>query len=144
MSLTYTYLAKVACLVPLGLQIQFDFALYLINVHISLFFPAPSSPPLGLSVDVLSPYSLMVSWSQPPIEERNGEIVHYTVTVETGANVTHWDTRDLEMILELLHPNYEYHISVAATTVAQGPYSPELSITMPEARKTQMLFVTCS
>ena len=99
---------------------------------------APSAPPTGVSVNILSPYSIFISWEPPPSDAQNGKILHYTVRVmvgEDGIGASFWTTTELEMTLESLHPNYEYQISVAATTVAEGPYSPEVSVTMPEARK---------
>lgn len=99
---------------------------------------APSAPPTGVSVNIVSPYSISISWEPPPSDAQNGKILHYTVRVmtgEDGSSASFSTTTELEMTLESLHPNYEYQISVAATTVAEGPYSPEVSVTMPEARK---------
>ena len=94
---------------------------------------------MGVSTNVLSPHSIFISWGPPPNETQNGEILYYTVRVEAGtgtSNATLWTETDLEMILESLRPNFEYQISIAATTVAEGPFTPEVSVTMPEARKT--------
>ncbi|CAI8037191.1 Phosphatidylinositol phosphatase PTPRQ [Geodia barretti] len=97
---------------------------------------APSASPVGVSLSILSPYSLFISWEPPPNDARNGEILHYNVRVVAWIDTNSaalWTATELEMTLESLRPNFEYTISIAATTVAQGPYSPEISVTMPEA-----------
>lgn len=102
---------------------------------------APSSPPDAVSVISLSPYSIQISWRPPPNETQNGDIVSYTVSIGTGAeNATLWTVSNgLQLIVDSLHPHYEYQVSVSATTVAEGPFSTEESITMPEARKSAVL-----
>ena len=107
-------------------------------IYVLLSIPAPSASPVGVSLSILSPYSLFISWEPPPNDARNGEILHYNVRVVAWIDTNSaalWTATELEMTLESLRPNFEYTISIAATTVAQGPYSPEISVTMPEARK---------
>ena len=107
-------------------------------IHVLLSIPAPSASPVGVSLSILSPYSLFITWELPPNDARNGEILHYNVRVVAWIDTNSaalWTTTELETTLERLRPNFEYTISIAATTVAQGPYSPEISVTMPEARK---------
>ena len=42
-------------------------------------------------------------------------------------------TTDLEITIESLRPSYEYSVTVAATTVADGPFSSEFIVPMPES-----------
>ena len=93
-----------------------------------------------MSVTILSPYSLLVSWGPPPIEKQNGQIVFYTVSVMSGVSTDFYEATEHQIELEDLHPYFEYDISVAATTVATGPFSSEISVNMPEARKVSPVY----
>ena len=106
--------------------------LFSLCLHSSLGFP------LDFSADALSPTSLSLSWRPPPAQSRHGEIRSYTIRLETvpTREVSLLTTSDLQITIESLHPFYEYTVSVAATTVGLGPYTSEISITMPESRNT--------
>ena len=98
-------------------------------------YAVPSSPPVGLSVRPLTAQDLLVSWQAPPRELQNGVIRFYTVrllTVFTGTFTLH-NSSLLNVTIEPLHPHYVYEVSVAASTVGLGPYSPEMIVIMPES-----------
>ena len=103
-----------------------------LHYHIHI---APSSAPLELSAIPLSPQSLSISWKPPPNELINGELRSYSVRVMAVAtrNVTFWMSALPTITIGPLHPSYSYLVSVAATTVKQGPYTTEIKVTMLEA-----------
>ena len=95
---------------------------------------APSGPPQGLSAVASGPRAIQISWSQPLSEEQNGIIQRYAVnitTAETGQQ-TQLTTADTAITAENLHPYHNYRISVAAVTVATGPFSAVLSQQTPQ------------
>jgi len=80
---------------------------------------------------------IQISWRQPLPEEQNGVIQSYIVnitTAETQQHVQHTTTNAV-FTAENLHPYYNYHISVAAVTVATGPFSEVLSQQTPQDGK---------
>ena len=103
-------------------------------LHTFLLYIAPSGPPQGLSAVANGPRTIQISWSQPLSEEQNGVIRRYTVnitTAETGQQIQ-LTTADTLITAENLHPHYNYRISVAAITVATGPFSAVLSQQTPQ------------
>ena len=80
---------------------------------------------MGVSVDSITETSFRLSWSPPPEEFINGKITSYTVSVyeeETKVN-TNYSTINTTYTVTQLHPFYIYHCSVAANTIAIGPFS---------------------
>ena len=78
--------------------------------------------------------TLLVSWMPPPFEHQNGIIREYRVNItemETGM-VYRLVTTARSLTVPSLHPFYTYNCTVAAVTIAEGPYSVEVNITMPE------------
>ena len=99
-----------------------------------LLYLAPSSYPVitrGYSID---PSTVAIQWDPPSPDYHNGIIRQYWVniyTVETRENRTEVFT-DTVATIAFLIPSFSYHFSVTAFTVAAGPYSTIISITMPE------------
>ena len=88
-------------------------------------FTAPSGPPRMISAIALDPRMIQISWSLPLPEERNGIIEMYVVNMtaaETGQHIQ-LTTNNTTITAEGLHPYYNYHIAVAAVTIAIGPYT---------------------
>ena len=80
--------------------------------------------------------SILIDWDAPPLEEQNGIIRQYIVNVmvsETAEklqfNVTSSNT---SLLLDHLHPYYNYFITVAAVTISDGPFSQISNIQTPE------------
>ena len=76
-----------------------------------------------------------MSWFPPLREHQNGIIIRYIVhvsglnsEVERELNVV-----DLSTVISRLHPFYSYQFSVAAETVALGPFSNPITLKMPES-----------
>lgn len=100
-----------------------------------------------MSLSVVSPAVIELTWSQPPPQYHNGIIVSYTVSVaeittDTSYTITTADNVT-SLTVDSLHPYYSYTVKVAATTVEQGPYSDETSVTMPQDGKYVKYVVLC-
>ena len=85
-----------------------------------------------------------MSWRLPPFEERNGVIISYTIVLdELPTNRTLIYQREgnhTELIVEELHPYYEYRCSiVAATQVGASPSSDLVTIRTAEDGKANEL-----
>jgi hypothetical protein len=104
------------------------------DVDIQTMEDIPLGTPTNMSIQLLSPESLFVSWLPPPVEMQNGIIQSYSVKVQTTAveNATVLTSKWLNITIESLHPYYEYLVGVAAETVGIGPYSYQ-TISMPES-----------
>ena len=101
---------------------------------------APSSPPTNFAVSNASSDLFLLSWDPPPVEDINGVIRNYMITVtevETGR--TFYVTTNITLLeLNELHPFYMYTSIVAAQTIVLGPYSSSISVRLAEeGRRTQ-------
>lgn len=97
-------------------------------------FTAPTAAPLHLEDTRVGTHSMTLSWDPPPFENRNGRIRAYHVQlreIETGSD-SQYTINATEITVINLHPFYTYNCSVAAETVAIGPYSETLSIQLNE------------
>ena len=109
------------------------------NSYSVVFFPAPSSPPDNLSLSILDPSAIELTWLPPQEEARNGIIRHYRIqlweAVSTDAPLSLLKEVQVESfpaIFSSLHPFYHYEVRMAAFTVSLGPFSDPISWTMPE------------
>ena len=97
-------------------------------------FIAPTLAPQDVVATATDSRTLLMSWVLPPFEHQNGIIREYRVNIterETGRTY-YLTTAATSLTVPSLHPFYTYDCKVAAFTIAQGPYSEKLSITMPE------------
>ena len=86
----------------------------------------------------VSSESVQVSWQPPPLEDRNGLISGYLVRVlgiNTRDNYLLPLVNDSSVVVDSLHPFYAYRFSVAAQTVAIGPFSAAVTQKLPEGGK---------
>ena len=85
----------------------------------------------------MSSTTLNFTWSLPSTEQQNG-IINYCIVsvteVDTGV-VFELTSNATWLYLDFLHPHYTYTFRIAAVTVAQGPFSSEYNVTMPEDGK---------
>ena len=106
------------------------------NVYIFYYyiFSAPSAAPVNVSLSVVSPTAVNLTWSPPPMQHHNGIIVSYIVAVTEVVTDTTYTitTSDTSLTVDSLHPYYSYVLKVAAITVEQGPYSNKTSATTPQ------------
>ena len=109
--------------------------------YLSSLITVPTDVPRDVSVTVASSRSIMLSWERPPQEEENGLLIRYDVIViETQINYTDDGTeiRGMERYLnqtynvsagrrqtiDMLHPDYNYTVRIAAVTgLGVGPFS---------------------
>ena len=82
----------------------------------------------------------MIIWAEPFKNQINGIIRKYVLKLaEVKTNTIRFineSTAQTEIIVSSLHPYYQYEVSVAAVTIATGPFSTPLSVTTNEAGKT--------
>ena len=109
-----------------------------------LFTTAPTAPPGNFNLQVVGSRTIVASWRLPPFEEQNGVIISYTIVlVELPTNTTLVYQREgnhTELIVEELHPYYEYRCSiVAATQVGASPSSDFVTIRTGEDGKANEL-----
>ena len=96
--------------------------------------PVPTSSPTLTSYYAIDSTSLYFSWSAPPMDQQNGIIRHYEITLiehETGS-VFSYSTTGTNITISLLHPNYYYQIEVSAVTIGAGPASAPIVLQTPE------------
>ena len=76
-----------------------------------------------------------MSWLPPPIEHQNGVIISFIVRV-SGVNTEEVIERTVTQLsneVSGLHPFYLYRFSVAAETIAPGPFSNPITLQLPES-----------
>ena len=87
----------------------------------------------------VSSTSIRISWEPPRADQQNGLITAYHITVlemETGNLLTFTTTvTDNLLIVNSLHPFYNYDCSVAAYTIGLGPATMISVQTLPEGEK---------
>ena len=88
-----------------------------------MFFTAPSVAPQNVLVNVTSSSSVTIQWSPPDLDEQNGVIVHYMVTIlDTQSDTTMiYNVTELVLYINDLHPFYIYKCSVRAITIDASP-----------------------
>ena len=97
-------------------------------------YTAPTLAPQSVVTAAIDSRILSISWVPPPFPHQNGIIREYRVNVterETGMTYR-LTTAATSLTVPSLHPFYTYSCAVAAFTIAEGPYSVEVNITMPE------------
>ena len=103
---------------------------------------APSSPPQNVTVDPVSSTTILISWEPPAIEEQNGHIRSYSIIVSDTVSQTQRTyavrSEQTQLLVDMLHPHRSYESSVAATTLATGPYSHSLIATTNQDGKIQI------
>ena len=94
----------------------------------------PSDAPLNPIILILDSQAINVSWYPPAYEHQNGVIVYYVVSVTEAStgNTSEYISYSTTLHLSSLHPHYQYNIKISAVTTAQGPFTEELIIMMPE------------
>lgn len=88
---------------------------------------APTDSPVNVTSIVISSSKIQLSWVPPVLQHQNGVIQSYTISVyEMDTNATTVLQQDYlhnSIIVTDLHPYYNYELSVAAFTVALGPFA---------------------
>ena len=103
-----------------------------------LFFKktVPSGEPQNITVSPTSPFMAELFWSPPLLEEQNGVIINYVITVtdtETGDEFQLSTSSNMLTIANNLMPYTTYTCVIAAeTSVGLGPFSQNISFTTLE------------
>ena len=101
----------------------------------------PTTPPGNFSVHVLSPSSVKLTWTPVSSNERNGIIVHQTITyqgssIDTDTHAINIDSGRTNYTFTQLYPSVTYNFTLhQSTIVGNGPRS-YATITMPVTNPT--------
>ena len=111
---------------------------------------APADAPT-VTLTVQSSNTIILSWEPPVLNQLNGMIMHYDVMItetqvlylENGtiispqtmsANFTYNATESRTQTFDMLHPSYNYTVTMAAVTnIGKSPYSDPVTVTTPMA-----------
>ena len=88
---------------------------------IYLIIVVPSGAPNDFTVNVTSSTTAMLQWAEPNLEDQNGDIKHYRITVAGPDSQQILTSSGLSIQLTDLHPFYSYTCSIQAVTVGYGP-----------------------
>lgn len=83
----------------------------------------------------MTAFSVSLSWNPPPVEQQNGFIRQYIVSIvqtEIGLDLR-LTSNITEVTVGDLQPSYEYTCRVAAQTVGVGPFSEDIQVILPES-----------
>lgn len=99
-----------------------------------LYYIAPASPPAVTTYFVIDSRSVAIQWTPPSVDDHNGIIRKYVVQIQVSGNADTitYNTTGTTAIIGSLIPSYTYKISVAAYTVATGPFTTPINMTLPE------------
>ena len=98
---------------------------------------APGYPPQSPTVLAVNATTAKLTWAPPPPEYQNGRIDQYTVVVTSDDTSEQLElyTNATSLFITDLHPFYMYRFSIAAFTIARGPFNDDATLRMPEAGK---------
>ena len=101
----------------------------------------PTTPPGNFSVNVLSPSSVKLTWTPVSSTQRNGVILHQTITyqgssIDTDTHAINIDSGRTNYTFTQLYPSVTYNFTLhQSTIVGNGPRS-YAAITMPVTNPT--------
>ena len=111
---------------------------------------APSAAPEEILVFIVSSTVVQIEWDPPRYEDRNGIIREYIINITDINTGNSWqqaignDTvtgeqtagnNTVTTFIDTLHPFYSYSFSIAARTIALGPFTASVIVEMPEDGK---------
>lgn len=102
----------------------------------------PTSSPTITSYRAGDPSSLYLSWSSPPVNQQNGIIRYYNISLielETGYIFSH-TTMNTSITISQLHPHYRYQFEISAFTIGTGPSSIPIIVQMPEDGREYLVY----
>ena len=107
---------------------------------------APTETPTNVNVTVDSSRSIMLTWERPSPDQENGLLLTYHVIVietqihytnggqeirgmEIYLNRTYNVSQEREQLINMLHPDYNYTVRIAAATEPGiGPFSDPITV----------------
>ena len=119
-------------------------------VHVNLNpknFSAPTSYPMNFTGYSSNSTSIFLEWQLPQHQSRNGHIISYSIIVReipTNKTFSLFKTEvSQHLLINLLHPFYEYECRVAASTsIGQGPFGPTIIVTTLEDGMFEIIFMS--
>ena len=118
------------------------FSLFTNTLHLLLI--APTGPPQSVEVVVINSTSVKMTWSSPLEQDTNGILRHFVINITKntgGTQLVTLSAEHLSFTARDLQPYTSYYISIAAVTVAIGPFSGEITVEMPEAGELKYLCI---
>ena len=108
-----------------------------------MFVAAPTLAPEGVVITAIDSRTLLISWLPPHFDHRNGIIREYRVNITERETemVYRLATAATSLTVSSLHPFYTYDCTLTAFTIAEGPYSVEVNITMPEDGMSSLVLI---
>lgn len=91
-----------------------------------MFYLVPSGLPTNIHTTVLSSYNVSLQWSPPLLEEQNGVIIGYNISIKDSESIfsVYLLSSTTSVIVSILEPYTTYQWRMAAyTSVGLGPYS---------------------
>ena len=103
-------------------------------MNFNILFLAPNSPPIITTYYTIDSSTVAIQWNPPPPQDHNGIIREYVVTISMLGNneIRTQIFTGTTAIIGSLIPSFTYQFTVAAYTIATGPYSTSVNITLPE------------
>ena len=105
------------------------------TLHMTFFLAAPSDVPQNITIDAINASIAQLTWEPPTSDHRNGIIEAYIIKVlglDDGVEFELTSNTHSTVVFGL-HPFYRYQYSIAAQTIALGPFSNSITYQMPEA-----------
>lgn len=94
---------------------------------------------------IVNSSTVLITWQPPPLDDRNGIIISYVITISLEVNDTvpqQYITSSLNVMVVGLHPFSTYVVAVAAETgVGRGPFS-GFTIRTPEDGKGHSVVIS--
>ena len=125
---------------------QLFFVIYIQWYQFLSYFTVPTEAPRNVSVMIDSSRSIMLTWERPSPDQENGVLLIYHVIVietqihytddgeeieemERYLNTTYNVSEGREQLIDMLHPDYNYTVSIAAATEPGiGPFSDPITV----------------
>ena len=87
----------------------------------------------------INSHTVAIQWHPPAIYHQNGIIRKYVVQVleasDSSNTIMTYNTTSTTAVIGSLIPSFTYKFSVAAYTIAIGPYTALINMTLPEDGK---------
>lgn len=119
----------ISCTQPKHIQLLFATSYKQIPITV-----APSSSPLIKSGSSVDARTVLLQWKPLPLQYHNGLLRQYWINIteeDTGESKIETVTDTVGVLVDLT-PSFTYHFRVSAYTVAVGPYSDPIAVTMPQ------------
>ena len=103
---------------------------------VTIFFPAPSGSPANFQARALDSRTIQLSWDPLPSALQNGIVRQYRVTIlDIAGEARVITTTETSVNVAALNPFTMYTCTVAAETIAVGPYTLPVEIVTPQDGK---------